>query len=209
MAALHRCGCGEGAAGLRSTSWLLVKRPAEGLLAGQWEFPNVLVAEHKSDETVDPGAEARRGALDEMLALLGLGGGDALRGRETVAAEVEHIFSHVRHTMHVERAAVPRAAADSDGVTDGVTGGVTGGVTDGVVWSHGGRELCWLDEAAMARVGVTAGVKKVIGAVTAHAAPSVAKAGGGKRKAAAAADGGGAGGANQPKLSSFFGKKAD
>ena len=100
VAALHRCGYGEGAAGLRSTSWLLVKRPAEGLLAGQWEFPNVLVAEHKENEPDDPGGEVRRQALDAHLASLGVAAG-ATAERECVAAEVEHVFSHVRHCMHI------------------------------------------------------------------------------------------------------------
>eukprot|EP00966_Prymnesium_polylepis_P278267 6429292-Prymnesium_polylepis.1 len=98
VVALYRTAAGAGSA-LRGASWLLVKRPAEGLLAGQWEFPNALVAEHAERAPDDPGAAARAAAIDAALLELGLTPA-ALERRHVVPDEVEHIFSHVRHAMH-------------------------------------------------------------------------------------------------------------
>ena len=52
--------------------WLLVKRPAGGLLAGQWEFPHAVVSQHAEAAPEDPGARARRAAADGVLAAMGL-----------------------------------------------------------------------------------------------------------------------------------------
>ena len=102
----------------------------------------------------------------------------SLIGREDIPQTVEHIFTHVRHTMHVERACVPSAA---------------------VPWVHAGRSWCWMGPAQMASVGVTAGVKKVIAAVCDQSRPIPKGAAFTKRKRATN-DG------SQPTLSSFFGK---
>ncbi|KAB8116960.1 hypothetical protein EE612_058444, partial [Oryza sativa] len=78
--------------------FLLIKRPEEGLLAGLWEFPSVLVNEGKTD------ALNRRKEMDKYLKqLLGI---DVKRRssvilREDVGQHV-HIFSHIRLTMFVE-----------------------------------------------------------------------------------------------------------
>ena len=47
--------------------WLLAKRPATGLLAGQWEFPHAVVASDAATLPDDPGAPERSRALDTML----------------------------------------------------------------------------------------------------------------------------------------------
>ncbi len=182
LLALHRptattgaAAAAEGeAAARRQTSagqgsqWLLVKRPAGGLLAGQWEFPAVVVAQHPEELPDDPGAKApprptslslpppppptpparaeapsprcsaprtpppspppsrrrdlrrhlaaahsqvRREAADELLRAAGLGEAAAGAARRGLGSPVEHIFSHVRHTMHVEHAAMVPGAA--------------------------------------------------------------------------------------------------
>nr|ACN26398.1 unknown [Zea mays] len=78
--------------------FLLIKRPEEGLLAGLWEFPLVLVDQGKTDLL------NRRKAMDKYLSkLLSI---DMVRKpdvilREDVGEHV-HIFSHIRLTMHVE-----------------------------------------------------------------------------------------------------------
>ncbi|KAJ3703551.1 hypothetical protein LUZ61_007256 [Rhynchospora tenuis] len=77
--------------------YLLVKRPEEGLLAGLWEFPSVLVAERRTD------LESRRKEMDNYLENLKLDFGEEynLVSREDVG-EYLHIFSHIRLRMHVE-----------------------------------------------------------------------------------------------------------
>jgi A/G-specific adenine glycosylase len=77
--------------------YLLLKRPEEGLLAGLWEFPSVLVAENKTD------VKSRRTEMDKYLKNLKLDFKEDydLVVREEVG-EYLHIFSHIRLQMHVE-----------------------------------------------------------------------------------------------------------
>ena len=49
-----------------------MRRPEGGLLAGQWEFPHALVAQHAEAPPDDPGPRARRAAADGVLAATGL-----------------------------------------------------------------------------------------------------------------------------------------
>lgn len=67
---------------------LLAKRPAEGLLAGMWEFPSVEIA--------PPGVSSTAAAASlENLATFGL------RGRPAgLLAPVRHAFTHLRATYH-------------------------------------------------------------------------------------------------------------
>ena len=84
--------------GKSKTGYLLVKRPEEGLLAGLWEFPSVLVDEHKTD------MRTRRKTMDKYLKkLFGLDVGKNcyVMQREEVG-EYLHVFSHIRLHMHVE-----------------------------------------------------------------------------------------------------------
>ncbi|CAN6344711.1 unnamed protein product [Urochloa humidicola] len=78
--------------------FLLIKRPEEGLLAGLWEFPLVLVDEGKTD------CLNRRKAMDKYLTKL-LSNNVEWKSdvilREDVGEHI-HIFSHIRLTMHVE-----------------------------------------------------------------------------------------------------------
>lgn len=78
--------------------FLLIKRPEEGLLAGLWEFPSVLVEECKTDPL------NRRKEMDRYLKQLvdiDVEQKSNLVLREDVGQHV-HIFSHIRLTMHVE-----------------------------------------------------------------------------------------------------------
>ena len=146
--------------------WLLVKRPANGLLAGQWEFPSACVwtststkpssvKKRKSIETKVPTIVAleRMRALDSLLQELLHEGHDWLQecNRHEVGAEpIEHIFSHVRHTMWVEHGDVSKLVDKS--APDEWT-------------SPEGKELRWMSEDDMHQVGITAGVKKILKAV--------------------------------------------
>ncbi|XP_074564201.1 adenine DNA glycosylase [Curcuma longa] len=76
---------------------LLVKRPNEGLLAGLWEFPSVLL-----DERVD--IDSRRRSADTYLRKLfhiKLWEDCEVVLREDVG-ECIHVFSHIRLHMHIE-----------------------------------------------------------------------------------------------------------
>lgn len=77
--------------------YLLVKRPDEGLLAGLWEFPSVLL-EGEADLT------SRRKAIDSFLKqTFGLDMKKSCKVvlREEVGVYV-HVFSHIRLKMYVE-----------------------------------------------------------------------------------------------------------
>ena len=64
------------------------------------------------------------------------------------ASPIEHIFSHVRHTMWIEQASITISAVKP------------------TVWvSTTGREVRWMRESDMAKAGVTSGVKKILKAV--------------------------------------------
>ncbi|KAL5574366.1 hypothetical protein UlMin_023963 [Ulmus minor] len=77
------------------SEFLLVKRPDEGLLAGLWEFPSVLV-----DGEVD--LVTRKEAIDQFLENnFRLGLKKKIVFREHVG-EFVHIFSHIRLKIYVE-----------------------------------------------------------------------------------------------------------
>ncbi|KAI7983471.1 Adenine DNA glycosylase [Camellia lanceoleosa] len=77
--------------------FLLVKRPDEGLLAGLWEFPSVLLG-------VETDLATRRNAIDKFLKKsfnLDLKKSCTIVLREDIG-EYVHIFSHIRLKMYVE-----------------------------------------------------------------------------------------------------------
>lgn len=79
------------------SKYLLVKRPEEGLLAGLWEFPSVLL-EGEADLT------SRRKAIDNFLKQsfgLDVRKSCKIVSREEVGLYV-HIFSHIRLKMYIE-----------------------------------------------------------------------------------------------------------
>jgi len=156
--------------------WLMVRRPSEGLLAGQWEFPSVCVWNSASDggrgtkkkgekstgkpsavevPLVDPAV--RSDALDSFLSEIFPSddddGDDAppidLNGRARAEdAPVVHVFSHVCHTMWVEYVEL-----ESDG----------GRPPRSRRWKlENGREIGWMTEGDMTSVGITSGVRKVL-----------------------------------------------
>lgn len=79
------------------SKYLLVKRPEEGLLAGLWEFPSVLLEG-------EAGLTSRRKAIDSFLIKsFGLDMRKSCKVvlREEVGVYV-HIFSHIRLKMYIE-----------------------------------------------------------------------------------------------------------
>jgi len=156
--------------------WLMVRRPGNGLLAGQWEFPTVCLWSsepvgsskgtknaEKSSSTLKDGVpfiatSERTKALDDLLRSITL---DARNGlnclpepnwlvapRLAINEEpLEHIFSHVRHVIWID---YHELRAGNDELIDGHWS-----ITDG-------REVKWMSEKDMDKVGITSCVKKIL-----------------------------------------------
>jgi A/G-specific adenine glycosylase len=144
--------------------WLMVKRPAEGLLAGQWEFPSVCVwdsskVESKNDkktktkpsevEVPHIDASVRSAELSSFLSSILQSGDDSselIKMRIQVADPIIHVFSHVCHTMFVEKSKVQ-----------------TKSVPEQKRWqTKDGREIGWFTERDMKDNGITSGVWKAL-----------------------------------------------
>lgn len=129
-------------------AYLLVRRPATGLLAGLWEFPTVPVAS-------DASKSARQNVVDTLLARLVAGEFDILERVEV--GEYVHIFSHIRQMMLVERMVITklnggkRNKRQKGGETSPETSGSKGTVP----------QVRWVPEEEMTTVGLTSGVRKV------------------------------------------------
>lgn len=150
--------------------WFMVKRPTSGLLSGQWEFPSVCVwtsddgksttakkkaksQAHspligKNGEVIVPliPPSKRKMALDALL--------DKNEGSSTIrdmaryqigSKPIEHVFSHVRHTMWIEYGELDKSKKWS-----------------GDIMILDGREARWLSDEDMKSVGITSGVKKIL-----------------------------------------------
>ena len=136
----------ETAAG-KCNSFLLIKRPEEGLLAGLWEFPSVLVDERKTDPL------NRRKEMDRYLKQLvdiDVEQESNLILREDVGQHV-HIFSHIRLTMHVELMVLK----------------IKGDVGQVCNKGQGSTKLKLVDESSIDSMGLTSGIRKVYNMVKA------------------------------------------
>ncbi|GJN39795.1 hypothetical protein PR202_gb28937 [Eleusine coracana subsp. coracana] len=121
--------------------FLLIRRPEEGLLAGLWEFPLVLVDEEKTDLI------NRRKEMDKYLKKLlkiDVGQKPTVILREDVG-EYVHVFSHIRLTMYVELLIL--------NLKDEV-----GPVCSMV---HGSEKLKLVNENSVESMGLTSGIRKV------------------------------------------------
>ncbi|EEC45437.1 predicted protein [Phaeodactylum tricornutum CCAP 1055/1] len=149
-------------------AWLLHRRPEKGLLAGQWEFPSVCVwtsetvkpkgkRKNSSDRVPIVSACVRRKALESLLRDVASTDkkfldcwASAMSLKQCPVGEgpIEHIFSHVRHTMWIESVDLSQALSLS--------------IMDGVQLACAGREMRWMTESQMKEVGVTSGVRKIL-----------------------------------------------
>lgn len=160
-----------------SRRYLMVKRPSTGLLAGQWEFPNVCVQtrngkggnnkkksrdETETTSSAPPTKASRKRALSTLLKddLFGNYTDEEIVGcisdlARTVATEpLEHIFSHVRHFMWLESGilSVQSSTVHKEALS--------------LEWtSVSGRKVRWMHSDDMKAVGITSGVTKVLKAV--------------------------------------------
>uniref|UniRef100_A0A0A9DG31 Adenine DNA glycosylase n=1 Tax=Arundo donax TaxID=35708 RepID=A0A0A9DG31_ARUDO len=127
--------------------FLLIKRPEEGLLAGLWEFPLVLVDGGKTDSL------NRRKEMDKYLKQLlsiDVGRKSNVILREDVGEHV-HIFSHIRLTMHVE-VMILKLKDDVDGLCK---------------MGHDSTKLKFVDASSVESMGLTSGIRKVYNMVKA------------------------------------------
>jgi A/G-specific adenine glycosylase len=154
--------------------WLMVKRPSDGLLAGQWEFPSVcLWSSVQKDSKAKSSSGKLSGAvqvpcIDASVRSTELNSyihdvfqstaSDAKVKKELSSASkkrvqlddpIVHIFSHVCHTMWVEYGKVNSNKFDCE-----------------KRWKlKDGREAGWFTSGDMRSVGITSGVRKVLALV--------------------------------------------
>ncbi|CAA7027895.1 unnamed protein product [Microthlaspi erraticum] len=130
--------------------FVLLKRPEEGLLAGLWEFPSVILDEEADSET-------RRDAIDVYL-------------KETFHVEPKktctvvsrkelgefvHIFTHIRRKIYVELLVLQLTEGDTD---------------DDLFKDEAKENLTWkcVDSDVLSTMGLTSAVRKVYSMVEAH-----------------------------------------
>ncbi|KAM7263518.1 hypothetical protein ACFE04_001201 [Oxalis oulophora] len=123
-----------------NSMFLLVKRPDDGLLAGLWEFPSVMLDE-KTDLTL------RRKAIDNFLKKmfrLDPRKTHSMVSREEVG-EFVHIFSHIRLKIYVELLVLH--------LKDG---------SNGLFEKCDDKTISWkcVDGKTLSSLGLTSGVKK-------------------------------------------------
>ena len=146
------------------TWWLLSKRPEKGLLAGQWEFPSAIVSVRKSSSSTTakpPTAPARRKALSALLNEITTTTSSSTTTTDNhswicdldrtlvYSSPMEHVFSHVKHFMFLESASSNVELNMKEWKTES------------------GKQVRWMRESDMKKVGITSGVKKIIKGVVA------------------------------------------
>jgi len=156
--------------GSTEKKWLMTRRPKTGLLAGQWEFPSSCVwtsadgkdkgkKQSKKNALVEVptlSVETRQKAVDEIMADVSVALGNVpVTGFDGLWLDknITHIFSHVRHTMHIQYGKSPFIQSKSSLSKSSL--------------KQDGSELTlrWMAESDMKSVGITSGVKKVLTAV--------------------------------------------
>ncbi|KAJ0972946.1 hypothetical protein J5N97_020905 [Dioscorea zingiberensis] len=122
-------------------TYLLVKRPNEGLLAGMWEFPSVLIDEKETDQS------ARRKMIDKYLKkIFHLDAKSCNVNLREDVGEYVHVFSHIRLHMYVELINLTLKGG-SNLLADG----------------EGSSTITWksVDDHSIKSIGLTSGVRKV------------------------------------------------
>ena len=146
----------EAGAASGKSAFLLIQRPADGLLSGLWEFPSAPVP---SGATAASRCTAANDliesiSIDPDIAKAARGGGDSL-------GKITHVFSHIRLTMHVEHKVVR--------VRHLPCCGAGGGKAQG---KDSGAAVRWVLAEDMVAEGLTSGVKKVYDLVVASSRAS-------------------------------------
>lgn len=171
------------------TAVLMVRRPSKGLLAGQWEFPSALLwssdnaaCSKKREKRKDMSNHipeftkiARKRALDSFLKDLTrskcLANLPDVKRINMGESPLEHVFSHVRHTLWIEHGSVSAA----DDVNEGTKSLES-------VDAIQDREVRWMLESDMENVGVTSCVRKILKSVKQKVTNNTKQASSGSQK---------------------------
>ncbi|KAH3970536.1 hypothetical protein HBI56_139490 [Parastagonospora nodorum] len=97
-----------------NSKWLIEQRPAKGLLASLWQFPQCTLSASKSTSA------SRKASAQKYLSSLSIGDVDAGDAVHVAAfPSLVHVFTHIRLTMHVHQFSI--ACDDIEGfVSDDV-----------------------------------------------------------------------------------------
>eukprot|EP00898_Chlorokybus_atmophyticus_P003676 jgi/Chlat1/4309/Chrsp29S04478 len=125
--------------------YLLVQRPESGLLAGLWEFPAVVLASGASTSE----ASLRAAMNKHLLKGLGISITTCKVLRRSRVGQLRHIFSHVRHDLHVEQLVIEGSLSELQAQT-----------------TKSAYPVRWVDSRALPGTGLTTGVRKVYDLVT-------------------------------------------
>jgi len=155
--------------------WFMVKRPKDGLLAGQWEFPNSCLWNSSSVEKKGSGKSKAKKAieipimnrLDTSNAVSKLLSDFYIEELNDVSLQdiwiqseaqrilvnddtaIEHIFSHVRWSMFCDHTDVSSSLETLQEFQ--------------AIYED--RECRWMSESDMQKVGITSSVKKLLAAI--------------------------------------------
>lgn len=133
---------------------LLVRRPAEGLLAGQWEFPNVALPE--ADAELDEAIRQKQGR-DLLQALLQEKFANVLQSPCSTASSLEMLdIPYVRQSISTQTRNILVFQASGRGRNDAHVGGSTSAFLD----------VSWVTSADALQGGVTSGVRKIFDEIT-------------------------------------------
>lgn len=160
------------------TKWFMVKRPSNGLLAGQWEFPSasiqssdtgdntklqkqdiqdpILISKHVVDDAIScllSNCTIVKRPKDFNLQTL-WDCSSSIKTTVNEEAPMEHIFSHVRWTMYCQHSDV-----SSSPFVEVLDQEFT------ILYGGAECECRWMTEHEMQKVGITSSVKKVLSAV--------------------------------------------
>ncbi|KAF1923317.1 DNA glycosylase [Didymella exigua CBS 183.55] len=91
------------------SKWLIEQRPATGLLASLWQFPQATLS------AADMTAASRKASAQKYLSSLSVSGVDMTKARHIASFDpLVHVFTHLRLTMHAYRYRIAdKAEADS------------------------------------------------------------------------------------------------
>ena len=139
------------------TKWLMIKRPSDGLLSNQWEFPAVCLAS-KIGDVATVSKSSRIKSICNFLSDVNTNGPSYLHDAHVMKFQIifdtaiTHIFSHVRHTswVHYKSCVIDHTLLEED------------------KWwysTDGKQELRLMSEENMKDVGITSEVKKILIAV--------------------------------------------
>jgi A/G-specific adenine glycosylase len=137
-----------------ATEFLLLQRPASGLLAGLWEPPNVVLSAKEADKHATPAARARLmdAYLNSLLPQLTTQTPASTTTAHTppprkAAGTATHVFSHIRQTLHVESCLLTDPAPHAGA---------------GTLAGAGAAAFRWLPEAAVGNSAVATQMRKAL-----------------------------------------------